>query len=132
MTETEMKLRTKQFALRVLRLAAALPRTIAADVIRRQVVRSGTAVASGYRAVCRAKSGADFAYKLRVVEEEADETALRLELITEDKMLPGGQVTPLLKEADEITAMMVSAQKTARGLRPPAGPKSKIQIPKSA
>src|SRR5476649_2601536 len=100
MTETEMKLRTKQFALRVLRLAAALPRTIEADVIKRQVVRSGTSVASGYRAVCRAKSDADFAYKLSLVEEESDETALWLELIVEDGMLPPGKIAALLKEAD--------------------------------
>ena len=125
-----MKLRTKTFALRVLRLAASLPRTIEAVVIKRQVVRSGTSVASGYRAACRAKSGADFTYKLSVIEEEADETALWLELIADDGMLPAEKVAPLLKEADEITAMMVSAQKTARGLRIAVNPKSKIQTPK--
>jgi four helix bundle protein len=130
MTETEMKLRPRQFALRVLRLAAALPRTIEADVIKRQLVRSGTGVASAYRAVCRAKSGADFIYKLRVVEEEADETALWLELIVEDGMLPAEKVAALLKEADAITAIMVSSQKTARGTRASANPKPKIQIPK--
>ncbi len=127
MTETEMKLRTKRFALRVLRLAAALPRTIEADVIKRQVVRSGTSVASAYRAACRAKSKADFAYKLSVVEEESDETALWLELVAEDAMLPMDKVAALRKEADEITAIMVSSQKTARGPYRPPDPKSKLQ-----
>ncbi len=130
MTETEMKLRTKRFALHLLRLTAAMPRTIAADVLHRQVVRSGTAVASGYRAACRAKSSADFIYKLSVVEEEADETALWLELIAEDGMLPQGKVAALLQEAGEITAMMVSAQKTVRVSRLPHNPKSKLQNPK--
>ncbi|HZP61000.1 MAG TPA: four helix bundle protein [Opitutaceae bacterium] len=131
MTESEMKQRTKTFALRILYLAQALPHTVEADVIKRQIVRSGTAVASAYRAVCRAKSGPDFAYKLSVVEEEADETALWLELIVEDGMLSAEKVVRLLTEANEITAMMVSSQKTNRALRAADNPKSKIQIPNS-
>jgi four helix bundle protein len=122
-----MKLRTREFALRALRLAAALPRTPEADVIKRPLVRSGTAVAAGYRAACRAKSNADFVYKLGVVEEEADETALWLELIVADAMLPAGKVAPLLAEAGELTAIMVSSRRTARGTRAPANPKSKFQ-----
>ncbi|HTQ31277.1 MAG TPA: four helix bundle protein [Opitutaceae bacterium] len=129
MTGNEMKQRTKTFALRVLRLAEALPHTIEADVIKRQIVRSGTAVVSGYRAACRAKSDSDFAYKLSVVEEEADETALWLELIVEDGMLSAEKATLLLAEANEITAMMVSSQKTNRVLRVAGDPKSKLKIP---
>jgi four helix bundle protein len=132
MTEMEMKQRTKEFALRVLRMADAMPRSPKGAVITRQIVRSGTSVAANYRAVCRAKSAADFAFKLSVVEEEADETALWLELIIEDQLLRAEKVTPLLQEANAITAMMVSSQITVRGRGRSAVPKSKIPNPKSA
>jgi four helix bundle protein len=127
MNEEDLKQRTKTFALRILKLAVALPRSIEADVIRRQIVRSGTSVAASYRSSCRAKSGGDFAYKLSVVEEEADETALWLELIVAGELLPAGKVEPLLREAGEITAIMVASLRTARGPRTRSNPKSKIQ-----
>lgn len=129
MNEVELKQRTKLFALRILKFAAAMPRTIEADVVRRQIVRCGTSVAANYRAVCRAKLPEDFAYKLAVVEEEADETALWLELIVEGGMLPAGQVEALLAEAGEITAIMVASLRTIRGPRT-AIPKSKLPTPK--
>lgn len=127
MNEEDLKQRTKTFALRILKLAAALPRSIEADVIRRQIVRSGTPVAANYRSSCRAKSADDFAYKLSVVEEEADETALWLELIVADGMLSAGQIEPLLHEASEITAIMVASLRTVRGSRSRTNPKSQIQ-----
>ena len=128
MTETELKGRTKEFALRVLKLAEALPRTNAGRVLGGQVTRSATSVAANYRAVCRAKSRADFISKLGTVEEEADETGFWLELITDAELLPPVKVAALRQEADELTAIFVRSLKTVRDGR--ITPKSKLQNPK--
>jgi len=87
MTEDDLKKLTKQFALRILKLVAALPRTLAGRTIGGQLVRSGTSVAANYRAACRARSKAEFISRLGVVEEEADESALWLELIIEGELM---------------------------------------------
>jgi four helix bundle protein len=79
MTEDDLKKRTKLFALRILKLVTALPRTIAGQTIARQLSRSGTSVAANYRAACRARSKVEFVSKLGIVEEEADESALWLD-----------------------------------------------------
>src|SRR5205809_1378314 len=113
MTADELKLRTKQFALRVIRLVAALPKTIEGRAIASQLVRSGTSVAANYRAACRARSRSEFVAKMGVVLEEADETQLWLELITEAKLLPARRVEPLLKEASELVAIFVASRKSA-------------------
>ena len=113
MNETEMKERTKSFALRVLKLADALPKTRSGNVIANQVARSGTSVAANYRAMCRAKSRADFVNKASIVEEEADETCFWLELVTDADLLPRSRIQPLLQEAGEITAILVASRKTA-------------------
>ncbi len=113
MNEMEMKNRTKEFALRILKLADALPTSRSGNAIANQVVRSATSVASNHRALCRAKSRADFINKTSIVEEEADETGLWLELIIEACLLTSARVQPLLKEADEITAIIVASRKTA-------------------
>ena len=115
MTEIELKARTKTFAIRILNFAEALPRTRAGDVIANQVIRSGTSVGANYRALCRSKSRADFINKCSVIEEEADETAFWLEITSDRKLLPPRNVQPLLKEANELTAIFVSSRKTARG-----------------
>src|SRR5437667_908342 len=112
MDENEMKQRTKKFALRVLDLADSLPRTRSGNVIARQIIRSGTSVAANYRALCRAKSREDFINKTKVVEEEADETSLWLELVVERRLLSARRVQPLLSEADELTATFVASRKT--------------------
>ena len=114
MNETEMKERTKQFALRILNLADHLPKTRKGDILAPQIMRSGTSVAANYRALCRAKSRPDFINKTSIVEEEADETALWLELIGEDGLISSGRVQPLLQEANELTGIMVASRKTAR------------------
>jgi four helix bundle protein len=114
MTEKEMLLRTKKFALRVMKLVDALPRTASGRAIGGQLVRSGTSVPANYRAACRGRSKAEFIAKLGIVEEEADESALWLELIIEGGLLTEGRVRDLHKEANEITAMMASSKKTAR------------------
>src|SRR5882724_6201353 len=113
MTADELKLRTKQFALRVIKLVAALPKTIEGRAIANQLVRCGTSVAANYRALCRAKSRADFINKTSIVEEEADETGFWLELVVDAGLLTAAGVKPLLDEADEITAILVANRKTA-------------------
>jgi four helix bundle protein len=113
MNPTELKNRTKKFALRILKLVSALPNTIAGRAVGNQVVRSGTSVAANYRATCRARSKAEFVAKIGVVLEEVDETLLWLELISESRMLPPKRVEPLLIEADKLVAIMVTSRKSA-------------------
>src|SRR5438067_6476446 len=113
MNEPEMKHRTKKFALRILDLADALPRTRSGNVIAGQIIRSSTSVAANYRALCRAKSRADFINKTSIVEEEADESGFWLELIVDAGLLTATRIKPLLAEAGEITAMLVASRKTA-------------------
>jgi len=113
MTEDELKRRTKTFALRILKLVAALPRTVAGRTIGNQLARSGTSVPANYRAACRARSKAEFISRLGVVEEEADESALWLELIIEGELMKKTLVEPLWVEADEIVAIMTSSRKSA-------------------
>ena len=121
MNADDLKKRTKRFALRVLKLVAALPNTVAGRAIGGQLVRSGTSVGSNYRAACRGRSRAEFVAKLGVVEEEADESAFWMELIIEGELLKPRQVEPLLNEANEITKIMaqsrISAAKAAARTR---------------
>jgi four helix bundle protein len=105
----ELKERTKQFALRVMRLVDALPKTPKGRAIAGQMVRSGTSVAANYRAACRGRSKAEFISKLSVAEEEADETALWLELIIADRLLPEKKVASLLREANELIAIIAAS-----------------------
>ncbi|MEP6602667.1 MAG: four helix bundle protein [Spartobacteria bacterium] len=113
MNEAELKQRTKKFALRILDLADSLPQNRSGNVIAGQIVRSGTSVAANYRALCRAKSRADFINKTSIVEEEADESCFWLELLIERQLLSAKRVQPLLKEANELTAIFVASRKTA-------------------
>jgi four helix bundle protein len=113
MDADELKNRTKRFALRVLKLAAALPRSVEGNAIRGQLVRAGTSVGANYRAACRGRSRAEFAAKIGVVEEEADESAFWLELIIESAFLEKSRVRPLLDEANEIVRIMASSRITA-------------------
>jgi four helix bundle protein len=113
MKPDELKDRTKQFALRVLKLVAAMPKTIEGRAIASQLVSCGTSVAVNYRATCRARSKAEFIAKVSVVLEEADEALLWLELIAEANLLPPKRVDPLLAEANELVAIMVASRKSA-------------------
>ena len=113
MNEPQMKNRTKQFALRVLKMADALPTNRSGNVIANQIVRCSTSVAANYRALCCAKSRADFINKTSIVEEEADETGFWLELVVDAGLMTAARVKPLLDEASEITAMLVASRKTA-------------------
>jgi len=114
MNENELLKRTKAFALRVIRLVDALPNTAAGRAIGSQLIRSGMSVSANYRAACRGRSKAEFVAKLGVVEEEADESCHWLELIVESGLMDEKLVAPLLKEANEITAIMVASKKTTR------------------
>lgn len=125
-----LKLRTKQFALRVLRLTDALPRRASADVVGRQLLRSATSVAANYRSACRAKSRADFVSKMGTVEEEADESAFWLELLADAGLVTERDLADLRREADEITAIAVASIRTAR--RGATIPQSAFRHPQSA
>lgn len=91
-----------------------LPKNRIANVLGKQLLRSGTSVGANYRAACRAKSRADFISKMGTVEEEADETLYWLELLLDAKLVVPNQIQQLHREADEILAMVVASIKTAR------------------
>jgi four helix bundle protein len=113
MDAEDLKQRTKQFALRILKLVAALPNNLQGRTVGGQLVRSGTSVGSNYRAACRGRSRAEFIAKLGVVEEEADESAFWLELIIEGALLKESLVQSLLDEANELTKIMASSRISA-------------------
>src|SRR6266550_1169826 len=118
MKADDLKRRTKQFALRVLKLVAALPNTVQGRAIGNQLVRAGTSVAANYRAACRGRSKAEFVAKLGTVEEEADESAFWMEFI-EGGFLKAQQVEPLLAEAIELRKIMARSHISAsRSLKP--------------
>jgi four helix bundle protein len=110
----ELKQRTKDFAIRVVKLYRVLPRTEEARVIGRQVLRSGTSMAANYRAVCRARSKAEFISKIGIVVEEADETVFWLELLVETGVVKADKMESLLIEANELLAIFAASQRTAR------------------
>lgn len=96
-------------------LFRSLPRTEEARVIGRQLLRSGTSVAANYRAVCRARSKAEFISKIGVVVEEADEVVFWLELLVDTRILSADLVKDLLTEANELLAIFAASQRTAKG-----------------
>src|SRR5213596_906850 len=112
--EPDLKRRTKAFALRILKLVDAMPKTTVGRALASQIVRSGTSVAANYRAACRAKSSADFIAKMGIVEEEADETLFWLELLEESKLVPAAKLIAIKQEANELIAITVASIKTAR------------------
>lgn len=134
MNQTEFKWRTKSFAIQVLNLVDSLPRSLATDVIARQLVRSATSVGANYRAACRAKSPADFIAKMGIVEEEADESIFWMELLVDTgKIQQDARLERLMREGNEIVAMTVSSIRTARQNNPALNgrknPQSEIRNP---
>jgi four helix bundle protein len=129
MDETLFKKRTKQLALSVIKTVEVLPKNRTADVIGRQLIRSGTSIGANYRGACRGKSTADVIAKLRIVEEEADESAYWMELLIESGLLPEARLSELLQETNEIIVMTVASirtlQKRDRGS--PVNRQSKIE-----
>lgn len=114
MNEHEMVGRTKAFALRIIRLAESLPKSRTAEILGRQVLRSGTSVGANYRAARRAKSRADFINKLGTVEEESDETEYWLELLVDSGAVPAARLAPLIRECNELTAIIVATVRTSK------------------
>jgi len=110
--EQEFKRRTKQLALRVIKLVDALPKGAASQVIGKQLIRSATSVGANYRAACRAKSTADLISKLRIVEEEADESLYWMELIVEAELVDVTKLKSIMSKTNEILAMTVASIKT--------------------
>lgn len=117
MTREEMTARTKTYANRVVKLCAALPDNWIARTLGQQLLRSGTSVGANYRAVCRAKPTPDFINKLRIVEEECDESLFWMELLVDNNLVNSTRLRDLMKEGDEILAIVVSSAKTARASR---------------
>ena len=133
MDENLFKQRTKQLALRIIKMVEALPQNRTVDVLGRQLIRSGTSIGANYRAACRGKSTADVIAKLRIVEEEADESAYWMELLIESGLLPEARLSELLQETNEIVAMTVASIRTLQkrnGSSPfnrQAAPRTKIE-----
>jgi len=114
MTEEEFKYRTKQIALRIIKLVDSLPRTSSANTIAKQLLRSGTSIGANYRAACRGKSPADVIHKMSIVEEEGDESIYWMELLIESGTVSEKKLSPLISDVNEIVAMTVSSIKTLR------------------
>ena len=113
-TPTELRVRTKQFALRIIRLYSALPNGTSAQVIGKQLLRSGTSVGAHYREASRARSDAEFISKLEMGLQELDETAYWLELLAESEIVPAERLGEMRKEADELLAILVTCVKNVK------------------
>ena len=114
MNADELKQRTKRFSLEIIKLIESLPKTKTGDVIGRQILRSGTSIGANYRSACRARSKADFISKAGIAIEEADETSYWLELLLEASLIPEPRLENLIKEANELTAILTASVITAR------------------
>jgi len=110
----ELKTRTKQFALRIIRLVESFPRTSTARTIGRQLLRSGTSVGASYRAACQARTRADYISKVGIAIDEADKSLYWMELVVDAKVIPAEKLTALTKEANEIVAVLPATTRTAR------------------
>ena len=114
MTREEMKAGTKSYAKRIVKVCEALPDKWIARTLGKQLLRSGTSVGANYRAVCRAKSTADFFNKLRIVEEECDESLFWMELLVECSLIKSARLNSLMQEANELLSIVVASAKTTR------------------
>jgi four helix bundle protein len=112
--EYELRERTKQFALRVIRLFGALPKTTEAQVIGKQLLRAGTSVAANYREACRARSDSELISKLSIVEQELDESLLWMELLVESSIVPAVKMSELRTECEELLRMTVASIRTLK------------------
>ena len=126
MDEKTFKERTKKLAVAIIKQMDKLPKSRAADVVAKQIIRSGTSIGANYRAACRAKSTADMINKMKIVEEESDETMYWIEILADAELAPKEQIRELYKETSEILAMTIASIKTLRNRS-----QSKIVNPKS-
>lgn len=119
MTKEQLKNRTKMFAIRTFKFMNTLPKNKSTDVITYQIMKSSSSVAANYRAVCRGKSSADFLNKLKVVDEEADETLFWLEFIKDlELQCDNNELKYLIKEADELVAIFSAGIRTLKSKNP--------------
>ena len=118
MDAEELKKRTKQFGLRIIKLIEALPSARAANVISNQLLRSGTSVGANYRSACRERSKPDLISKASIAIEEADESLYWMEMLVEAEIMPREKLEALMKEANEIVAILTASVKTARASLP--------------
>ena len=114
MDKIQLQSRTKNFALRVFKMVEKLPKSKGVEVIIYQLIKASTSVAANYRAACRAKSRADFINKLKIVEEESDESLFWLEFIADLNLMDFKLLENLLKEANELVAIFTAAIKTSK------------------
>jgi four helix bundle protein len=115
--QEELRDRTKAFAVRIVRVYRALPYKTDAQVLGKQLLRCGTAVAANYRAACRARSKAEWVAKIGIVVEEADETVFWMEMLSDCGVVQLKKLESLLAEAHELSALFTASQRTSRGLR---------------
>lgn len=108
--------RTKEFALRVIRLVSSLPNDPVCRVLKSQLLRSGTSVAANFREASRARSDAEFIAKLGIIEQELDETLLWFELLVESNFVPASKLGDLMNEADELLRIIVTSIKKTKKL----------------
>ncbi len=120
MNKEELRNRTREFALGVVKTVSSLPKNRITDVLGNQLLKSGTSIGANYREACRARSRADFLSKIGIVEQEADETLYWLELLEELKLIETQVVEPLKKECGELLAIFVATGKSTRSPKPPA------------
>jgi len=106
--------RTKQYALRIIRMYSALPKTVVAQVIGKQVLKSGTSVGAHYREACRSRSAAEFVSKMEGALQELDETDYWLELLIESNILSAARLHDLRRETDELIAIFTTSARTAK------------------
>jgi four helix bundle protein len=114
MKNKELQERTKQFALRVIKLVSSLPKSKTTDVIGYQLLKSGTSIGANYREAVRAESKADFIHKIGIVEKEASETQYWLELITELNLIKKERILQLADECEQLLAIFSASGRTAK------------------
>jgi len=117
MKDIDLKQRTKQFALRIIKLYGALPKSVEAQIIGKQLLRCGTSVGAQYREACRSRSDAEFISKMESSLQESDETEYWLELLVDGKMIKPSRLEGLLVETSELTVIFVSSVKTVKARR---------------
>lgn len=128
MKNENLKQRTRAFALAVIKLVESLPNERVSNVLGNQLLRSGTSVGANYRSATRAKSPADFIAKMAIVEEESDESAFWMDLLQEANRLKAGAALPLIKEANELTAIAVASIRTARRTQTESKPSTRAAV----
>lgn len=113
----DLKVRTKEFALQIIRILNKVPFSTTSSILSKQLIRSATSIGANYRSALRGKSKADFIAKLAIAEEEADECCYWLDILTELKITSPEESKKLIQEANELTAILTASSKTAKANR---------------